>query len=74
MGKGLLFSSKSILLVLLLPAFASAALAYKHQQIIAHKEQKQASQRAEYNLQHGIVSQSMAKSAAVRPLGGFCFD
>lgn len=72
MGKGLVFSSKFILVVLFLLAFASAALVYKQQQIIAHKEQKQASQCAEYNLQHGI-SQSMAKSAAVRPLGDFCF-
>lgn len=39
---------------------------------IMNKEQKQASKRAEYDLQHG-VSQSMAKSAAVRSLGGFCF-
>ena len=40
---------------------------------IMNKEQEQASKRTEYNLQH-FVSQSMAKSAAVRPLGGSCFD
>ena len=39
---------------------------------IMNKEQEQASKRTEYDLQH--VSQSMAKSAAVRPLGGSCFD
>lgn len=40
---------------------------------IMNKEQEQDSKRTEYDLQHG-VSQSMAKSAAVRPLGGFCFN
>lgn len=39
---------------------------------IMNEEQEQASKRAEYDLQHG-VSQSMAKSAAVRSLGGFYF-
>lgn len=34
---------------------------------IMNEEQKQAFKRAEYDLQHG-VSQSMAKSAAVRSL------
>ena len=38
-----------------------------------NEEQEQDSKRTEYDLQHG-VSQSMAKSAAVRPLGGFCFN
>lgn len=43
---------------------------------IMNKEQEQASKRTEYDLQHfvSLVSQSMAKSAAVRPLGGSCFD
>lgn len=72
MGNGLVFSSKAIVVVFLLPAFACAVLADRQQQIIAHKEQEQASKRAEYDLQHG-VSQSMAKSATVRSLGGFYF-
>ena len=40
-----------------------------------NREQEQDSKRTEYDLQHfvSLVSQSMAKSVAVRSLGGFCF-
>ena len=37
MGNGLVFSSKAIVVVFLLPAFACAVLADRQQQIIAHK-------------------------------------
>ncbi|WP_304238752.1 hypothetical protein [Phascolarctobacterium succinatutens] len=61
MGKGLLVSSIALAAGFLLPVYADAAPVDTQQQIIAQKEQEQASKRAEQDLQHR-VSQSMAKS------------
>ena len=73
MGKELVFSSIALVMGILLPVYADAAQADTQKQIIAQKEQEQASKRAEYNLQHS-VSQSMAKiAAAVKWFGCFCY-
>ena len=57
----MLVSSIALAAGFLLPVYADAAPVDTQQQIIAQKEQEQASKRAEQDLQHR-VSQSMAKS------------
>ena len=61
MGKGLVVLSLALAAGFLLPVYAGATQLDAQQQIIAQKEQEQASKRAEQDLQHR-VSQSMAKS------------
>lgn len=61
MGKGLVVSSLALAAGFLLPVYGYAAQLDTQQQIIAQKEQEQASKRAEQDLQHR-VSQSMTKS------------
>ena len=61
MGRSFGFLALTILVGIALPSFATAAPIDIQQNIIAQKEQKQASKRAEQELQHR-VSQSMAKS------------
>ena len=61
MGRSFGFLGLVLLAGIVLPSFAIAAPIDTQQNIIAQKEQKQASKRAEQELQHR-VSQSMAKS------------
>jgi len=51
-GKGLVVSSLALAAGFLLPVYAGAAQLDTQQQIIAQKEQEQASKRAEQDLQH----------------------